>query len=277
MDLLHLLLFILVWSRPSLIDVKASLLSSVVYSSSIRSNLEVVNPWTVGTFIRLRLEKWSPLFDNDSDEVMFKDTLKLCINRGLSFPQPIFHIRILEYERSFGLIGFLIEFPKSEVTSGINRVSIYNFLMQCRKDKFEGEAHIALPSLLRNVVQMPAMIETEDSENYTLVMTLTIVFLAVTTSLSVISIVLFVILSTRKNTYIHNCCKKENTEDINFKKNENAPSISSKTTNLSMSNDGALSITLSPPTTITELSPSISTPTNQRSSPSMRKVINFCD
>lgn len=153
----------------------------------------ITNPWTVGIFIRLRISSWSPLFEEITDQKFFKETLTLCINRGIIPPQPPIFIRILEYEHLTGLTGILFEFPRNGQTEVMNRENILQFLIQCREDKLGGEVHIASNILLRNspVVQnanpMQEFKLKKIEEDYSMATTFTITFLMVATTLSVIS------------------------------------------------------------------------------------------
>lgn len=159
-------------------------------SFSIRTN-----PWTIGILIRLKLSLWAPLFDDNDDQESFKETLRLCINRGITPPQPPVFIRLLEYEHLTGLTGILFEFPKNEDTVNyINRENILLFLIQCREDKLGGEAHIASNILLRNVPIIHITRQKQDSEhnnkaeeNYSMATTFTITFLILATTFSIIS------------------------------------------------------------------------------------------
>ncbi|EAK88401.1 hypothetical protein [Cryptosporidium parvum Iowa II] len=154
----------------------------------------ITNSWTIGIFVRLKISLWAPLFEDVTDQKLFREILTLCINRGIPPPQPPIFIRILEYEHLTGLTGILFEFPKNDRTNRIvNRGNILQFLMQCREDKLGGEAHIASNILLRNsptVQNVSSMQEfklKKIEEDYSMATTFTITFLMVATTLSVIS------------------------------------------------------------------------------------------
>ncbi|KAH8584691.1 uncharacterized protein ELE39_000642 [Cryptosporidium sp. chipmunk genotype I] len=161
---------------------------------SLENSPIITNSWTIGIFIRLKISSWAPLFEDVADQKIFKETLTLCINRGIPPPQPPIFIRILEYEHLTGLTGILFEFPKNDRTNKIvNRRNILEFLLQCREDKLGGEAHIASSLLLRNspVAQNTNSIQEfklkKIEEDYSMATTFTITFLMVATTLSVIS------------------------------------------------------------------------------------------
>lgn len=161
--------------------------------SSFENSPILTNSWTIGIFIRLKISLWAPLFEEVTDQKLFKETLTLCINRGIPPPQPPIFIRILEYEHLTGLTGILFEFPRNDQTNKIiSRENILQFLMQCREDKLGGEAHIASSLLLRNSpvhdtnsIQELKLKKIE--EDYSMATTFTITFLMVATTLSVIS------------------------------------------------------------------------------------------
>ncbi|KAJ1605382.1 hypothetical protein OJ253_3184 [Cryptosporidium canis] len=160
---------------------------------SLESSPITTNPWTVGVFIRLRISLWSPLFEEITDQKTFRETLTLCINRGITPPQPPVFIRILEYEHLTGLTGILFEFPRNNHTEKISRENILQFLVQCREDKMGGEVHIASNVLLRNspAAQNNSIQELKlkkIDEDYSMATTFTITFLMVATTLSVISV-----------------------------------------------------------------------------------------
>ncbi|OII74644.1 uncharacterized protein cubi_00197 [Cryptosporidium ubiquitum] len=161
---------------------------------SLENSPILTNSWTIGIFIRLKISLWAPLFEEVTDQRLFKEMLTLCINRGIPPPQPPTFIRILEYEHLTGFTGVLFEFPKNDQTNKIiNRENILQFLIQCREDKLGGEAHIASNILLRNspVVQNTNSIQElkfkKIEEDYSMATTFTITFLMVATTLSVIS------------------------------------------------------------------------------------------
>lgn len=160
---------------------------------SLENSPIITNPWTVSIFIRLRISLWSPLFEEITDQKFFKEILILCINRGITPPQPPIFIRILEYEHLTGLTGVLFEFPRNGQTEVISRENILQFLIQCREDKLGGEVHIASNILLRNspAVQIASSLQEfklkKIEEDYSMATTFTITFLMVATTLSVIS------------------------------------------------------------------------------------------
>ncbi|KAH8739592.1 hypothetical protein FG386_001149 [Cryptosporidium ryanae] len=164
----------------------------------------LMNSWTIGILVKLKLAVWTPLFDDIRDKKSFKETIELCINRGITPPQPPIFIRLLEFEHLTGLTGILIEFPKNKDTIRyINRERIVLFLKKCREDKLEGEVHIASNILLRNnpLVNNPKQKQADSAhrneDDYTMATTFTITLLLVATTLSIISA--YVIYSTVKN------------------------------------------------------------------------------
>ncbi|KAH7646942.1 hypothetical protein FG379_002633 [Cryptosporidium bovis] len=188
---LYLLFYILLFAFYL---VSAGGSSALPRGDNVESYSILMNPWTIGILLRLKLAVWTPLFDDNRDKKSFKNTIVLCINRGITPPQPPIFIRLLEFEYLTGLTGILIEFPKNkETTEYINRERIVSFLKQCREDKLGGEVHISSNILLRNnplVINIKQkQVEEVDisEEDYSMITTFTITVLLVATTLSIIS------------------------------------------------------------------------------------------